>query len=328
MSNHYGRITGYGKALPQRLVTNRDLETMVDTSDEWITERTGIKQRYVVSEGEHCSTLAVQASREAMAVAGITPADLDLILVATSSPDFLTPPVSSQIQHMLGAPKVGAFTIVVGCTGFVTSLITADRFIRCGGYRNVLVIGVEIITRMVDWEDRNTCVLFGDGAAAVVVQRTDEPSGVLSHVMGSDGSGAEHIIHPSGGTAVPPSHETIDSREVYLRMNGREVFRFAVPVIGQTLQQIVTGAGLTFDDIDLLIPHQANARIIESAAKLTAFPADRIFVNVQNYGNTSAASVPIALTEAFEQGRVKAGDTVAMIAFGAGLTWAGAVVRL
>ncbi|MFN2374538.1 MAG: beta-ketoacyl-ACP synthase III [Cyclonatronaceae bacterium] len=328
MNNSYGRITGYGKALPRNIVTNADLEKKVDTSDQWITERTGIRQRHIVSIDEHCSTLAVEASRAAMEVAGIGASDLDLIIVATSSPDFLTPPVSSQIQHMLGASNIGAFTVVVGCTGFVSSLITADRFMRAGGYNHILVIGVEIISRMIDWEDRNTCVLFGDGAAAVVVSRTDEISGVLSHVMGSDGSGAQHIIHPSGGSALPPSHETIDNRDIYIKMNGREVFRFAVPVIGSTLQKIVDDAGLSFDDIDLLIPHQANARIIESAAKLTAFPEDRIFVNVHNYGNTSAASVPIALTEAFEQGRVKKGDIVAMIAFGAGLTWAGAVMKM
>jgi 3-oxoacyl-[acyl-carrier-protein] synthase III len=328
MRSYYGRISGYGKALPARVVTNMELESKMDTSDEWITERTGIRQRHIVNNEEQCSTLATEAGRAAMLKAGITAPELDLIIVATSSPDFLTPPVSSQIQHMLGAPDIGAFTVVVGCTGFVTSLITADRFMRAGGYKNILVIGVEIISRMLDWEDRNTCVLFGDGAAAVVVQRTEEPCGVLSHVMGSDGSGMGHIIHPSGGTAMPPSHQTIDDRLVYLKMNGREVFRFAVPVIGNTLNRIVQEAGLTFDDIDLLIPHQANARIIESAARLTAFPADKIFVNVQNYGNTSAASVPIALAEAFDEGRIKKGDIVALVAFGAGLTWAGAVVRV
>jgi 3-oxoacyl-[acyl-carrier-protein] synthase III len=328
MSTYYGRITGYGKALPARCVTNKELEKTVDTSDAWITERTGIRQRYLVNDDEHCSTLAVEASRSAMDKAGITARDLDLIIVATSSPDYLTPPVSSQIQHMLGAGNIGAFTVVVGCTGFVTSLITADRFMRTGGYQNILVIGVEIISRMLDWQDRNTCVLFGDGAAAVVIGRTMEPCGVLSHLMGSDGSGATHIIHPSGGTAMPPSHQTIDDRLIYVKMNGREVFRFAVPVIGNTLTKITADAGLEFSDIDLLIPHQANARIIEAAAKLTAFPFEKIFVNVQNYGNTSAASVPIALTEAFDEGRVKQGDTVAMIAFGAGLTWAGAIVRM
>lgn len=324
----YGKITGYGKALPKRIITNEEISNMVDTTDEWIAERTGIRQRHVVSEGEHCSTLSTEAGKKALEKAGVDAKDVDLIIVATSSPDFLTPPVSSMIQHMLGAENAGAFTTVVGCTGFVTSLIQADQFIRTGAYQNILVIGVEVITRQIDWEDRNTCVLFGDGAAAVLVQAVDQECGVLSHIMGSDGSMFKSIIHPSGGTAIPASHETIESRDVYLKMNGREVFKFASGIIPKTMQQLLVKSGNTLDDIAMFIPHQANARIIEYAVKQMGLPQDKVYVNVQNYGNTSAGSVPIAFSEVMDQGKLKDGDLVAMIAFGAGLTWAGALVQL
>ncbi len=324
----YGKITGYGKALPKRILTNEEIATFVDTSDQWIQERTGIKQRHVVSEGEHCSTLATESAQKAMAHAGVTADELDLIIVATSSPDFLVPPVSSMVQDMLGAKTAGAFTTVVGCTGFVVGLIQADNFIRTGAYKNIVVVGVEVISRQLDWEDRNTCVLFGDGAAAVMVQASDEPCGVLSHVMGSDGSLYQSIIHPSGGTAVPATHETIDARQVYLKMNGREVFKFATGVIPKTMSELMEKSGKTFDDIKLLIPHQANARIIEYASSQMGLSNEKVFVNVQNYGNTSAASVPIAFAEALEAGLIEEGDLVALIAFGAGLTWAGALVHL
>lgn len=327
MNRIYGRLAGYGKSLPEKVVTNEELAGKIETSDEWITERTGIKQRHVVGDKDQCSTLATDAARKAMEKAGVGPDDIDLIIVATSSPDYLTPPVSSQVQHELGC-KAGAFTMVVGCTGFVSSLITADQFIRSGQYRNILVVGVEVITRMVDWNDRNTCVLFGDGAAAVVYQATDKPGGVLSHKMGSDGSGWEHIILPSGGTKLPPSHQTLDSGLNYLTMNGREVFKFATTVIGDTLSEIATEAGMTLDDIDLFIPHQANARIIEYAAKSSGIPLEKFFINVSRYGNTSAASVPIAITEAFDEGRLAYGQTIALVAFGSGLTWAGCILKL
>ncbi len=328
MSKFYGKLAGYGKALPERVITNEELASKVDTSDEWITERTGIKQRHVVSDNEHCSTLATDASRIALEKAGISGNELDLIIVATSSPDYLTPPVSSQVQHALGATKAGAFVMVVGCTGFVTSLITADQFIRSGKYKNVLVVGVEVITRMINWEDRNTCVLFGDGAAAVVLQATEEITGLLSHMMGSDGSGWEHILHPSGGTKNPPTHETLDAGLQYLTMNGREVFKFATSTMGKALGTVLEEANLTIDDIDLFIPHQANARIIEYAAKSVNLPPEKVFVNVNKYGNTSAASVPIAITEAFDEGRLKEGDILALVGFGAGLTWAACIMKV
>ncbi len=324
----YGNIVGWGKYVPSRVVTNADLEQMLDTSDEWIVARSGIRQRHLVDEGEATSQMAIAASEDALREAGIRARDLDLIIMATSSPDYLTPPVSSQVQHALGAKDVGAFTLVAGCPGFVYGLATAQQFIASGAYNNILVIGAELISRFVDWNDRATCVLFGDGAGAVVVQAADEPSGVLSFVLGSDGSGAEHLILPAGGSLMPTSQETLDQGLHLLRMNGKQVFRFATRVLGRALDQAIEKAGLTTDDIDLFIPHQANARIIESAARHVGLPPEKVFVNIEKYGNTSAASIPIALCEALEQGRASVGDTLAFVAFGAGLTWASAVVKL
>jgi 3-oxoacyl-[acyl-carrier-protein] synthase-3 len=314
--------------VPERVLTNQDLEKLVNTTDEWIVARTGIRERHVVSPGETASELAIGASRRALDEAGVKARDLGLIIVATSSPDFLTPPISSQVQHALGAKDVGAFTLVAGCPGFVYGISTAQQFISSGACDNVLVVGVELISRYIDYTDRTTCVLFGDGAGAVVLQVTDQPSGVLSFVLGSDGSGAEHLILPGGGTAAPPTHQTLDEGLQYLRMNGRQVYRFASRILGKALKQAIQQAGLTVDDIDLFIPHQANRRIIESAARYVKLPEDKVFINIDRYGNTSAASIPIALTEALEQGRAKIGDTLAFVAFGAGLTWASAVVKL
>jgi 3-oxoacyl-[acyl-carrier-protein] synthase-3 len=310
------------------VITNKDLEKTIDTSDEWIYTRTGIRERHVVSDGETNSDMSIAASREALEMAGVRARDLGLIIAATSSPDYLTPPISSQIQHALGAKDVGAFTLVVGCPGFVYGLVTAQQFIASGACDNVLVVGSEVLSRFVDWNDRDTCVLFGDGAGAVVVQVSDEPSGVLSYVLGSDGSGAEHLILPGGGSNAPPTHETYDQGLQFLKMDGRQVFKFATRVLGKALKQAIHQANLTTDDIDLFIPHQANARIIKSAARHINLPSEKVFVNIERYGNTSAASIPIALCEAFDQGRAKVGDTLAFVAFGAGLTWASAVVKI
>lgn len=328
MGKRYGNIVGWGKYVPPKVITNKDLEKMVDTSDEWIYTRTGIRERHIVSDGETNSEMSVAASRDALEMAGVKARDLGLIIVATSSPDYLTPPISSQVQHALGAKDVGAFTLVTGCTGFVYGLATAQQFIASGACDNVLVVGSELLSRFVDWNDRESCVLFGDGAGAVVVQVSDEPSGVLSYVLGSDGSGAEHLILPGGGTNAPPTHETLDQGLQYLKMNGRQIFKFATRVLGKALKQAIQQANLTTDDIDLFIPHQANARIIEVAARHVNLPREKVFVNIERYGNTSAASIPIAFCEAFEQGRAKVGDTLAFVSFGAGLTWASAVVKI
>ncbi len=324
----YGNIIGWGKYVPEKVLTNQDLEKMVDTDDEWIFQRTGIRERHIAGPDDTTSSMATEAGREALAVAALRGRDLDLIVVATSSPDYLTPQVSSQVQHNLGAKDVAAFTMVVGCPGFVYALATAQQFIANGTYETILVIGVELITRWVDYTDRNTCVLFGDGAGAVILQATDEKCGVLSHVLGSDGSQADNIIVPAGGVVCPPSHEALDQGLHYLRMNGNQVFKFATRILGKALNEAIEAAGLTANDIDLFIPHQANKRIIDSAARRANLPPEKVFINVHKYGNTSAASIPIALTEAFEEGRAKPGDTLAFVAFGAGLTWAAAIVKL
>jgi len=325
---HYGKITGWGKYVPEKVMSNEDFAAFIDTSDEWIVQRTGIRRRHVAAETDQCSTMATEAGKRALSLAGLAPTDLDLIIVATSSPDYLTPPVSSQVQAQLGAHNVGAFTMSVACPGFVYALITAHQFIAAGSMRNILVIGVELITRMLDWEDRNTAVLFGDGAGAVVLQASDEVCGVRSFVMGSDGEGYQHIIHPSGGTACPPTTETLANREGYIKMNGREVFKFASRKMPEAVAAAVHKAGMTLDDLDLLIPHQANARIIEAAAHMAKLPSEKVFMNVHEYGNTSAASIPIAFCEPIEAGRIHRGDKLCMVAFGAGLTWASAVVQM
>ena len=321
----YGRIIGWGKAVPDKILTNADLEKMVDTTDEWIVTRSGIRERRIAPEGVNTSTLSVLAAQAALAQAGLIPADIDLILVASSSPDHLLPAVSSEIQHQLGA-NCGAFTLVAGCTGFVYSLVTAQQFIATGAYRTILVIGAEVISRNIDWTDRNTCVLFGDGAGAVILQASEEPTGVMAFELGSDGSGAEHLMMPLG-IAHPATHEAVDKKYQYIRMNGREVFKFATRTLARSAAETIGRSGLSIHDIDLMIPHQANARIIELAARQMGMPMEKVFVNIDKYGNTSAASIPIALTEAIEQGRVKEGDKLVLVGFGAGLTWASAVVQ-
>jgi 3-oxoacyl-[acyl-carrier-protein] synthase-3 len=323
----YGRIAGWGKYLPARVLTNFDLEKMVDTSDEWIVTRTGIHQRRIAGEEESTATMSTEAARATLECAGASPQDVDLIILATSSPDYFLPSAASLVQDALGA-RCGAFSLAAGCTGFVYGLITAQAFIASEMYRNILVIGAETISRNVDWTDRETCVLFGDGAGAVLVQACDTPSGVLSSVLGSDGSGSDYLIVPGLGCRAPITHETIDQKLHTIRMEGRKVFKFATRTMGQAAGEVIAQAGMSLSDIDLLIPHQANLRIIELAARQLNMPMERVFVNLEHYGNTSAASIPIAWCEAIEQGRCKPGDNVCLVGFGGGLTWAAAVVRM
>jgi 3-oxoacyl-[acyl-carrier-protein] synthase-3 len=324
----YSKITGWGMSVPERVLTNHDLVQMVDTSDEWIMTRTGIRERRIAGEGETTSTLSVAAGRQALEQAGLAPDELDLIIVATSSPDYFLPPVSSQVQHALGATRAGAFTLVAGCTGFVYALATAHQFIATGAYRNVLVIGTEIISRFLNWQDRNTCVLFGDASGAVVLQASDQPSGVLSFVLGSDGSQAEALIVRGMGSAMPATHEVLDNHLHQIEMDGPAVFKFAVRVLGRAAAEAAAAAGLTTEDIELFIPHQANLRIIEAARRQLDLPPEKVFINLDRYGNTSAASIPVALYEAIESGRVKEGDTLVLVGFGGGLTWAAVTLQL
>jgi 3-oxoacyl-[acyl-carrier-protein] synthase-3 len=271
--------------------------------------------------------MACAAGREALAVAGLTVDDLDLIIVANSSPDYLLPAPANLVQYEIGA-KCPAFTICAGCSGWVFALVNAQQFIETGAYRNILVIGVEVISYALDYTDRSTCVLFGDAAAAVVLQPTQDGSGVLSFELGSDGSQYRHLWVPGGGTANPVSQSVVDKREHYIRMNGPEVFKFAVRKLTSSLKHITEQAGMSVDDLDLIIPHQANLRIIEFAANMMNVPMHKFFVNLHKYGNTSAASIPLALVEAIQQKRLKSGDHVGMVAFGSGLSWAGAVLKM
>jgi 3-oxoacyl-[acyl-carrier-protein] synthase-3 len=324
----YSKITGWGMSVPERVLTNHDLEQMVDTSDEWIVTNTGIRERRIAGEGETNSTLSIAAGRKALERAGLAPEELDLVIVATSSPDHFLPPVSSQVQHGLGATRAGAFSLVAGCTGFVYALGTAHQFIATGAYRNILVIGTEIISRFVDWDDRTTSVLFGDASGAVVLQASDEPSGVLSFVLGSDGSKAEALIMRGLGSAMPATYEVLDNNWHKIEMDGPTVLRFALRVLKKATVDATAAAGLTIEDIDLLIPHQSNLRIIQSVGQQLDLPPEKVFVNVDRYGNTSAAGIPVALCEALDSGRAKEGDTVVLAGFGGGLTWAAVTLQV
>lgn len=324
----YAQITGWGMCVPDKVLTNADLTRIVETTDEWIVERTGIRERHVaVGDKETTSTLAARAAREALLVAGITPPQVGLVIVATVTPDYPFPATASLVQDALGASAAGAFDLAAGCSGFIYALSIAAGAIRSGSADHVLVIGAETLSRVVDWTDRNTCVLFGDGAGAVVVSVCTEPCGVLASVLGSDGSGAELLILPAGGSRAPATHETVNAGSHFARMNGREVFRFATTTMPRATEQVTAKAGWQTSDLALVIPHQANIRIIESAIKRLGLPNDRFFINLERYGNTSAASIPIALCEAIAAGRVKAGDKLVLVGFGAGLTWAAAAIE-
>lgn len=320
-------ILGIGYAVPEEKLTNFDLEKMVDTSDEWITTRTGIKERRIAPRHEATSDWAVKAAEKALADAGVSPGEIDLLIVATATGDYQVPSTASIVQHRLGIPDTAAYDLGAGCSGFVYALDQAWHAVRSGGYNKALVIGADLLSRIVNWRDRSTCVLFGDGAGAVVVGETAPDYGVLATYLGSDGSGAESLIIPAGGSRKPFDEEALAAGEHYLRMTGNEVFKFAVRIMEDATREVLRRAGLTPDDIDLFVPHQANIRIIEAAAKRLGVEEDRIVVNVQRYGNTSAASIPIALGEAVEEGRLKEGHRIVAVGFGAGLTWGAAALR-
>lgn len=324
----YGRIAGWGKYVPAKVITNHDLETMLETNHEWIVQRTGIHARHVAEPGETTRTMAEKASRVALERAGMEPDDLDMIIVATSTPDHLIPALSSEVQDALGAKDVPAFQIGAGCAGFIYALSTAYQFIHSGAYQNILVVGAELLSRSLDWKDRSTCILFGDAAAAMIVQATDQPCGLKSFVLGSDGSQGHHLLVPAGGSAEPFGPNTYADGRQYVQMNGREVFKFATRVIGQSCREAVAKANLTLNDIDWIIPHQANLRIIDAGVRQLGLPRDRFIINIQEYANTASASVPLAVIEALEKGQIRPGDTLLMVAFGAGLSWGAAVLQM
>jgi 3-oxoacyl-[acyl-carrier-protein] synthase III len=320
-------ITGWGMYAPQRVMTNDDLSKLVDTSDEWIVSRTGIRERRIAADDETTTTLAVNASRDALAVAGLDPADLDLVIIGTCSPDYYMPATGVLVAHELGARRAAGFDLMAACSGFVFSLATATAYVRAGMYRNVMVVGVELLSRFLDYTDRNTCVLFGDGAGAVLVSASDGPGGLLGLDMYSDGSGKEGIIFPAGGSACPTSPKTVAEGGHFVHMAGKEVYRYATRQLAESAKAALADAGLRVEDVDQFLFHQANLRIIESVQNAVGIPTEKTYLNIEKYGNTSAASVPMALVEAVADGRIKPGDRLLMAAFGAGYTAGAAVLE-
>jgi 3-oxoacyl-[acyl-carrier-protein] synthase-3 len=322
----YAHITGWGMAVPAQVLTNDELARRVDTSDEWIRSRTGIRERRIVGSEQTTASLAVEASQNAMQMAHLNPRELDLVIVSTSTPEHIFPATACLVQDRLGAKKAGAFDLLAACSGFIFALNVGTQAIRSGAIRNALIIGAETLSRIVDWRDRNTCVLFGDGAGAFVLQAAERPGGVLAATMHSDGSGAEALTLPAGGSSLPTTQETLRDGKHFVQMNGREVFRFATRVLVQATQEVVKKAQWTMDNVELIIPHQANLRIIETALRSLEVPLERCMINIDRYGNTSTASIPIAACEAVQQGRLKPGDKTVFVSFGAGLTWGAAAV--
>lgn len=320
-------IAGIGFYVPKKVLTNFDLEKMVDTTDEWIRTRTGVRERRIADDNEATSDLAVKAARRALDNANVLPAEIDLIMVATSSPDMLFPSTACFVQKNIGAEKTASFDISAACSGFIYGLSIADAYIKNGVYRTVLLIGAEALSRIIDWQDRNTCVLFGDGAGAVVLRQSKCGSGILSDFLGADGSGTDLLKLQAGASRSPASYATVSQGLHYIKMNGKEIYRFAIKSMVETVIKVLEKIELLPEDIDLLIPHQANVRIIECIAKNLNLPKEKVFVNVERYGNTSAASIPIALCKAVELGRIKKDDIVVLVAFGGGLTWGASVIR-
>ncbi|MBP1973491.1 beta-ketoacyl-ACP synthase III [Cohnella thailandensis] len=319
-------ILGTGKYSPERRLTNQDLEAMVDTNDEWIVSRTGIRERRIAAPHEATSDLAYEASVKALEAAGITADQLDLIIVATITPDMFFPSTACLVQERLGAKNAAAFDLSAACSGFIYGLANASGFIAMGTYKHVLVVGADTLSRITDYTDRNTCVLFGDGAGAVVLGQVPEGRGFRSFKLGADGSGGNLLCIRGGGSRLPSTAQTVADKHHFLYMNGRDVFKFAVRVMGSAAEEVLEQAGFAKQDIDLLIPHQANIRIIQAALERLELPEEKCVINVDRYGNMSAASIPVALAEAVEQGRVKEGDKIVLVGFGGGLTWGASTI--
>ena len=315
-------IRGTGISVPDNVVTNDDLAKIVDTSDEWIRSRTGIIERRQIPDGDSLFNLSLPAARQAIANAGLTPEEIDLIIFSTFTPDYQVPATACMIQNALGCHNAGAFDLQAACTGFVYGAATASQFIATGTFNNILVIGGDVTTRILDFTDRNSCVLFGDAVgAAVFCPSENEDEGVFDNLLGAIGSGAEYIMIKNGGSMHRPTVEAIQNREHYLTINGKEVFKFSTKIVGDMIEEVPKRNNMTLDDIALIIPHQANIRIIESAAKRFDCPIEKFYVNIQKYGNTVAATIPLAIHEALQEGRIKQGDNIILVGFGGGLTY-------
>lgn len=325
--NHHVGILGTGSYVPEQVLTNADLEKMVDTSDEWIVTRTGIRERRIAAPEQAASDLAYEAAQKALQAAGIQGEDVDLIIVATITPDTFFPSTANILQDRLGARHAAAFDLAAACSGFLYGVVTASQFVRTGAYRYALVIGVDTLSKITNYEDRNTCVLFGDGAGAAVIGPVPEGYGLLSFELGSDGSGAPYLKLPAGGSRMPASVETVEKKLHTIHMSGQDVFKFAVRIMETASLNVIQKVGLTPADIDFFVPHQANYRIIEAAMRRLQLDESRVMVNLDRYGNMSAASIPVALDEALQQGRIKDGDRLVLVGFGGGLTWGAAVIR-
>ena len=321
------RIVGTGSYVPHKILTNSDLERTVDTSDEWISARTGIRSRYIASAGEGSAALGAKAAKSALETARLNPSDLDLIIVATCTPDMPFPSTACFIQLALGATAAVAFDVSAACSGFLFALSIADHYIRTETYRNVLVVGTEVMSSVTDWTDRTTCVLFGDGAGAAVLQGVESENGILSNHLHSNGQRWDLICVPGGGSKRPASESMLRDRLNFIKMRGSATFKLAVKMMEQAVREALSANHLTPEDIDLLIPHQANSRIIEATAKRLQVPMDRVVVNIGRYGNTSAASIPLALDETVKGNRINDGAYVLLVAFGSGLTWASTLIR-
>ncbi len=321
------KIVGSGFYVPEKVLTNADLEKMVDTTDEWITTRSGIKERHILDENQATSDLALEAAKKALDDAGISVDEIDLIVVATATPDTIFPATACWVQRGLGADHVPAFDLSAACSGFLYGLIICESLILTGAHRRILFISSEALTRITNWEDRATCVLFGDGAAAVVLEESSDDSGMLAYYWGADGNLADLLLQPAGGSRIPLSQEVLDQKSHFLTMKGNEVFKHAVKRMGEAAEKAVEKAGLRNKDIAYLIPHQANIRIIKATGRRLGLPDEKVFINIQKYGNMSCVTIPIALHEMKEAGKLKKGDNIVMVAFGAGFTWAGITYR-
>lgn len=320
-------IVGVGSYVPERVVTNSDLQKVIDTNDEWIVSRTGIKQRHVASEDMPVSELCYQAGLRALEDAGVSPEDVDLIITATITPDYAFPATACLVAERLGAKNAAAFDLEAGCTGFIYGVTVGSQFIATGLYKTVLVIGGEVLSKVLNWADRSTCILFGDGAGAAILQPVKEGYGFLGFELGADGSGGPLLLQPAGGSKQPATAETVEKCLHTVHMEGKEVYKFAVRVMGDVSVKVLKKAGLTKEAVDLFIPHQANIRIVDAAVKRLGVSRDKVVVNLDKYGNMSAGSIPVALDESFKAGRIKEGDIVVMVGFGTGLTWGACVLK-